>query len=129
MVAHDFLSRPDCQHIGIKILGIAHAVDTRHRRHDNDIATSRQQRRRRREAKFVDLIVDHQIFLDILVDSGYISLGLIIVVIRHKILHRILGKKILELAVKLCGECLVMAQDERRTVDTLDNIGHSESFA
>ena len=39
------------------------------------------------------------------------------------------GKKVLELGVKLSGECLVMAHHQCGTLDALDDIRHRERLA
>ena len=58
-----------------------------------------------------------------------VGFGLIIVVIRYEILHRVFGEKLLELAVELCRQCLVVAEDERGTLHAGDDIGHGEGLA
>ena len=46
------------------LVGVAHAVDARHRR-DHDDVTAREQRSRRRVAQPVDLVVDRAVLLDV----------------------------------------------------------------
>ena len=116
-------------HVFVEILGVAHAVETRHRRHHNDIAPPRQQRRSGGKAQAVDFVVDHQVFLDILVDRRYIGLRLIVIVVRHEVLHGVFGEKLLEFAVELRRQSLVMAEYERGTLHLLYDIGHSEGLA
>ena len=83
----------------MEVLGIAHAVETRHRRHHNHIAATGQQRRHRAQSQTLDLVVDHQVLLDVFVRGGYVGFGLIVVVIRDEILDAVVGEEVLELAV------------------------------
>ena len=71
----------DFYHIAVKVLGIAHAVKTRHRRDHYHILPPRQQCRHGGETQLLNLVVDHEVFLDILVNRRYVGLGLIIIVI------------------------------------------------
>ena len=80
-IARDLLADTDVNHIRIEIIRITHAVKTRNRTDDNHILTPRQKSRRRRQTQLVDLVIDHQILLDILVDRRNISLRLIVIVI------------------------------------------------
>ena len=79
--------------------GIAHAVDARHRRNYHHVLAAREQRGGSGEAQFVDVLVDGKVFLDISICGSDIGFGLIVIVVRNVILHRILGEKALELAV------------------------------
>jgi hypothetical protein len=115
------------RHAGVRLLG-TDAVDARDRRHDDDVP-AREQREGRRVTHAVDLFVDHRVLLDVRVRGGNVRLGLVIVVVRDKVVDRVLGKEVLELPVELRGEGLVGSDDERRPVHLLDDIGDREGLA
>ncbi len=77
----------------------------------------------------VDLLVDVGFLLDIGVGAWDVGLRLVIVVVGDEILDRIVGEEALELAVELRRQGLVRRQDQRRTLDRLDHLGHGEGFA
>ena len=79
--------------------GIAHAVNARDGRNYHHVLAAREQRGGSGEAQFVDVLVDGKVFLDISIRGSDIGFGLIVIVVRNVILHRILGEKAFELAV------------------------------
>ena len=60
---------------------------------------------------------------------GDIGLRLIIIVIGDKILHSVVGEKLLELRAQLGCQGLVVGQHQRGPLDGLDDLGHGESLA
>ena len=110
------------------VLGRANAIDTRDRC-DDDYVTSRKQRCRRLMAQHLNLLVNRGILLDIRIALRHIRLGLIVVVVRHKIDHGVVGKELLKLARKLSGKCFVGSHDERRLSQGLNSLGHREGLA
>ena len=60
---------------------------------------------------------------------GDIGLGLVIVVVRNEVFHRVFGKKLFELRAQLRGEGLVVRQHERRPLDLFDDARHRERLA
>ena len=50
-------------------------------------------------------------------------------VLGDKILHRIFREKLLELAVELCGQRLVVGNHQRRLLHFLDDLRHGEGLA
>ncbi len=66
--------------------------------------------------KSVYLLVYQRVLFYILILPGDVRLGLIIIVVGDKILHRILGKEFPELTAKLCGKGLVMRKHECRAI-------------
>lgn len=71
--------------------GIAQGVDARHTRNDDNVPPLGQGRGGGM-AQLVDLVIDGGILLDIRVRGWDIRLRLIIIVVRDKIFHRILGE-------------------------------------
>jgi len=104
------------------------AVDARHRRDDDDVAP-RQQRERRRVAHAIDLFVDDRVLLDEGVGRRDVRLGLVVVVVADEELDRVLREQILELAVELPGQRLVVRDDQRGPLDLLDQVRHREGLA
>ena len=99
----------------------ADAVDARHRRHDDHVAP-RQQRERRRVAHPIDLLVHDRVFLDERIGRRDVGLGLVVVVVADEVVDRVLGEQLLELAVELRREDLVVRHDQRRSLDLLDHV-------
>ena len=128
-VARDFLAAAYSNHILVEILGIAHAVDARHRRYHHHIAPPGKERRGCGQPQAVDFVVDHQVFLDVLVHRRNVCLRLVVVVVGYEILHGVVGEELLELAVELCRQRFVMAKNQRRALQALDNVCHGESLA
>ena len=96
------------QILGHRAIGLDRpdAVDARDRGDDNHIVAL-QQRAGGRMAHPVDLLVNLALFLDIGVRARDIRLGLIVIVVAYKVLDRVIGKKALELPIKLGGQRLV----------------------
>ena len=77
----------------------------------------------------VYLIVHRAVLFDINIRTRDVCFGLIIVVIAHKVFHRIVGKKLLEFRTKLCREYLVVRQHQCGAVEPFDDISHSKGLA
>ena len=60
-------------------------------------------------------------FLDVGVGARQIGFGLVVVVVADEVLDRVVREELLELAVKLRGQGLVVRHDQRRPVDRLDD--------
>ena len=108
--------------------GIAQAVDARDRGHDQHVAAA-QQRRRGRQAQPVDLLVDLRVLLDVGVGARKVGFGLVVVVVADEVLDRVVREELLELAVELGGQRLVVRHHQRRAVDSLDDLGHDVGLA
>ena len=72
-----------------------------------------QQRVRRRVAHAVDLVVDERVLLDVRVRRGDVRLGLVVVVVADEVLDGVVGEELLELAVELRRQRLVVRDDQR----------------
>ena len=129
LVAADHVSQPEFDGRGVEILGVPDTVDARYARHDDDIVAPAEQSRARAEAHFFDFVVDRQVFLDKRIGRRNIGLGLVIVVVGDEILDGVLGEEILEFAVQLGRQRLVVAHDQRRFVQRRDHVGHRERLA
>ena len=103
------------QHAEIEI-GIADAVDTRHRRDDDHVAPL-EYCFRRREPQFVDLVVLGHLLFDVEIGLRDVRLGLVVVVVRNEILDGVFGKEVSELLIELRGERFVVTENERRAID------------
>ena len=103
------LPHGDVEHIGVEVLGVAHTEKAAYGADHNHITAAGEQGRHRGQTQTLNLVVDHKVLLDIFVDRWYIRLRLVVVVVAHEILHRVFGEELLELAVELRSEGLVMA--------------------
>ena len=92
-VAPDVVAHLHLDHVAVEVLGVADAVEARHRRDHNHILAPRQQGRGGGEPQAVYLFVDGKVFLDIGIGRGDIGLGLVVVVVGDKILDGILGEE------------------------------------
>ena len=108
---------------------VADTVEAGYTGYDDDVAPARKQGRSGAETQLLDLVVDAEVFFDICVSHRQICLRLIVVVIGNEVLDGVVREERLELAVQLCGEGLVVAQDQSRALKFLDDVRHSESLA
>ena len=103
-------------------------VDAGDGRNDQHVAPL-EQRTRGRKPHAVDLIVDRRFLLDVGVGRGDVGLGLVVVVVADEILDGVLRKETSELLIELRRKRLVVGQNERRTVQPLDDLRHREGLA
>ena len=101
----------------------AKTVDAGDRR-DDDHVSSLEQRPRRGVPHAVDLLVARAVLLDVRVAPGDVRLWLVVVVVRDEVLDGILGEELLELAVELRGERLVVREDEGGPSRIGDDLRH-----
>ena len=80
-------------------------------------------------AKLVDLIIDKGVFFDIHISAGDISLGLIVVVVGNKILHRVFREKFAKLRAKLRRQSFIMRKNKRGLIDSGNHVCHRKGFA
>ncbi len=100
----------------------------RHRGHHDHVATG-EQRRGRRVAEPVDLVVDRRVLLDVGVARGDVRLGLVVVVVGDEVLDPVVGEELAELVGQLGRQALVGRQDQRRPLHLLDGPGHRRRLA
>ena len=106
----------------------ADAVDARHARHDDDVVAF-EDGAGGGVAHAVDFLVHRRIFFDVGVGARDIGFGLVVIVIRDEIFHRVFGEEVFHLAVKLRRQRLVGRQDERRALHGFDHLRHGEGLA
>ena len=123
-----FHPRSQGKHHALVFFRISQTIDTGNRRYDNHVF-SLNQSRCGTVPHLINLVINRRILRNICVRGRHIGLRLIIIIIRHKILNRIVRKKRLELAVKLCCKRLIVRYDERRLIQLRDNICHREGLA
>ena len=63
------------------------------------------------------------------VGVGDVGFGLVVIVVRDKILHHIVGEEFPEFAAQLGGQGLVVGQHQGGAVDFFDDGGHGKGFA
>ena len=118
----------DCDEHLQKILRRGEAVDARDAGH-NDRIPARQQRTHRRESEALDLLVNRGIFFNVGVRTGNVGLRLVVVEVADEILHGIVREELLELAVELRSQRLVVRHDDRWTLQLLNHIRRGEGLA
>ena len=77
----------------------------------------------------VDLVVDGSFLLDIGIRRSDIGFRLVVIVVADEVLDGIVRKEAPEFLVQLCGEGLVVAENERRAIEARDHFGHGEGLA
>ncbi len=108
--------------------GGAQAIDARDGR-DDDHVPPLEERAGRRVAELVDLLVPRRVLLDVCVAARDVRLGLVVVVVGDEVLDGIVREELLELAVELRRERLVVGQDEGRPAAGGDDLGHRHGLA
>lgn len=108
--------------------GFADAVDGRDRGHDDHVAPLHETFGARKP-HLLDVLVDGAVLFDEKVALWHVGLGLVVVVVADEVLDGVLGKELAELAVQLCGQCLVGCEDDGRTTQAGDYVGHGEGLA
>jgi len=96
--------------VGIRI---AQAVNRRYGGH-HDSVLALHQRLGSRQAHLLDMAVDGGVLLNVGVGGRHIGLGLVVVVVRHEILHPVARKEIPKFPVELRRQRLVGRQHQRR---------------
>jgi hypothetical protein len=114
-------------HRGVGLAG-ADAVDARHRGDDDHVAP-RQEREGRGVAHPIDLFVDDRVLLDEGVGGRDVGLGLVVVVVADEVVDGVVGEQLLQLAVELGGEDLVVDHDQGRPLGRGDDVGHGVGLA
>ena len=110
------------------VLGRAQAVDAADAG-DDDHVPAQEQRRGRRVAQAVDLVVDGRVLLDVEVLRRDVGLGLVVVVVADEVLDRVVRQELAELVAELGGQRLVVGDDQRGLLHPLDDVGHGEGLA
>ena len=118
----------EMQHHAVVRLGIAEAVDRRHRRDDHDVAAL-EHGFRRRQPHLLDVAVDRGVLLDVRVARGHVGFGLVVVVVRNEVLDGVLREELAHLAVELRRERLVVREDQRRPLHGADHARHCVRLA
>ena len=93
------------------------------------ITSRRLTRRGGRQPQAVDLLVDRGVLLDVDVALRDVGLGLVVVVVADEIVDGVVREELLELAVELGGQGLVVRHDQRGPLLGLDDVGHGERLA
>ncbi len=109
-------------------LGIAEAVD-RGYRGDDDRVGPLEQGLGRRQAHLLDVLVDRGVLLDVGVRGRHVGFRLVVVVVRDEVLDGIAREVLLELAVELGRQRLVVREHERRALDGLDHVRDGKRLA
>ena len=109
-------------------LGLANAVDRRHRGHDQHIAPL-QNALGARQPHLLDVLVDRRVLLDEQVALRHIGLRLVIVVVADEVFDRVVREELAKLAVQLRRQRLVGRKDYRRTPQPRNHVGHREGLA
>ena len=114
-------------HVGI-INRVAQTINTGNRSHHNYVSAF-EETGCSAVTQALDLIVDGAVLFNKGVRMGNIGLRLVVVVIAYKILHRVFGKELLELAAELGRQGLVMGQHQGGPVQPGDDVGHGKGLA
>ena len=109
-------------------LRITQTVDGRNRR-DNDGIRPLQQSLGGRQPHLLNVLIDGGVFFDKGIGRRYVGLRLVVIVVGDEVLHCVIGEELLELAIELRRQGLVMGHDDGWPLDLLNHIGNGESLA
>ena len=79
--------------------------------------------------QLLDFFVDGGVLLDERVRRRHVSLGLVVVVVRHEVHDCVVGEELLQLGCQLGCKRLVGRHDQRGLLHRLDGLGHGERLA
>ncbi len=128
LAAVDGLAPAQGEHVIAVVARGAEAEDAAHRRDDDDVVAG-EQVARGGQAQAVEVVVARGVLLDVDVALRDVGLGLVVVVVADEIADRVVGKQLPHLLVELGRQRLVVADDEGRLADALDDVGHREGLA
>ena len=128
VVAVDLVADPEQLHLLLVELRRADPVDAGDRG-DYQHVPACKQRRRRRVAEPVDLVVDRGVLLDVEILRRDVGLGLVVVVVADEVLDRVLGEELPELVAELRRQRLVVGDHQARSLHGLDHPRHRERLA
>ena len=114
-------------HLG-EVIRLAQAVNAGHGGH-HDHVPPLQQGAGGGQPQAVDLIIGRCVLGNIGIRVGDIGLRLVVIVVGDKILHGVVGEKLLEFRTKLGRQCLIVGQHQRRPLDLLNDLGHGVGLA
>ena len=129
VVATDAVAHLNVDGATFELVGVSDAVYTTDRTDNNDVASTAQQSRRGAQAQFVQVVVNGKVFLYICVRGGNVGFGLVVVIVRNEVFHRVVRKELLEFTVELGCKGFVVAEDKGRTLELGNDIGNGEGFA
>ena len=128
LVAVDRVADLEQLHFFVVDLGRPDPVDAGDGGDDDHVATG-EQRRRRRVAQAVDLVVDRGVLLDVEILGGDVGLGLVVVVVGDEVLDRVVGEELAELVAELRRQRLVVRDHQARPLHRRDRRRHREGLA
>ena len=115
------------RHCGVGF-NVAQTINARNRC-DNDYVTVFQNVAGGRVAHTVNLFVDCRIFFNVGIGFGNVGFRLVIVVVRNKVFHVVVGEKLLHFRVQLSRKDFIGRHNQGRTFALFDDFGHSIGFA
>ena len=110
------------------VVALAQTVDAGDTRDDQHVPPL-DQGLRGRQAQALDAVVDGGVLFDVGVARRDVGLRLVVIVVGDEIVNGVLRKELLELAVELRRQRLVVRQDEGRPVRRGDEVGHRKGLA
>ena len=128
LVTLHLCSHPEGNHHLLKILRLPQTIDAADRGHHDHIPPL-QQGRGSGQPQPVNLLVDGGVLFNEGIRMGDICLRLIVVVVRNKILHRVVGEELLEFLAQLGGQRLVVSQHQSGPLDRFNHLGHGIGLA
>ena len=128
LVAVDLLPLLEEQHAPGVFLGRAQTVDAGDRGHHHAVAPG-QQVGGGGVAQTFHIVVDVRILLDVGVGLGDVRLGLVVVVVGDEVADRVVRHQLAEFGAQLRGQRLVRLDDQRGTLQALDQPGRGGRLA
>ena len=128
-VSADDLPHLDLDDAFVELHRVADAVNAADRGDHDHVATAAEQGGRGGQAQFFDLFVDGEVLLDVGAARWDVGLRLVVVVVADEVLDEVVREELLELAVQLGSEGLVVAEDQCWPLAAFDDVGDREGLA
>ncbi len=80
-------------------------------------------------SKLVYFVINLQFLFNVSIRTRDVSLRLIVIIIRHKIFHSVVRKKLTQLIAKLSSESFVVCDNNGGLVNFFNDICHCKSFS
>ncbi len=110
------------------LFGVTQAVYTGHTGNNKNIFSLKKSRCGRM-SKLIYFVIYCRILFDIGIRTGYVSLGLIVIIVTNEVLHSILREYLLKLAVKLGSKGFIMGYNKGWFLKSNDYVCHGKGLS
>ena len=76
----------------------------------------------------INLLINRTVLFNKRIATRHVSLRLVVIIVRDKILNRVIREKRFKFTIKLRGERFIWRKNNRRALRTLNNMSHCKGF-